>query len=113
MKRGIIAAVLITIVFACAFFGDKMLASKTEALIEAAHTVYENPNEYDGFKKLWDKNKTAYALLIDHEYFEDIGLNIDALGLIEQENFKTKCASIIAELEELKEHISFTSKSLF
>ncbi len=113
MKRGLAALIILVLVCTFSLMTSSIIASKAQALTELAEKVYNETEKAETLKEEWTKQSNWFTLFINHNHLEPIASKIEELKYVSDEDRLENCAQIIAELKEIKEHISLSLYNVF
>lgn len=113
MKRGIIAAVILTAITVFAVVVNITLTHRTDRLYSLAQAALQDKAALEALSKEWEKQVVYFEFFTDHNYFEHIDKHVRKLAYLDGELYTSACAETLIEFAALGEHLSFTPGNLF
>ncbi len=113
MKRGIIAAIILTAVTAFAVTVNITLTKKAEMLHSLAHSAVNDRAELETLCEEWEKQIIYFELFTDHGYFEPLDRKIKKLRYVDGKSYPLACAEAMLDIAAFKEHVSFSFRNIF
>ncbi len=113
MKRCIAAVVILVLVICASLTTAKIINTKADSMLELTRQVYSQNEGSEKLKDEWKKSSIWFSLLIDHGHLEPISAKISELEYLSEEDKQENCAQLLAQLQEIKEHIAFSLYTVF
>lgn len=113
MKRGIIAAVILSLVIITAVRVSISLEHKTDTLYALAQSALYDRTQIDKLNEEWSRQVVYFRLFIDHSSFEALEKKIKKLRYADDKNYTTICTELILDIDSFKETVSLSIHNIF
>ena len=113
MKRGIVAAIILTLIIAIAVTINVALVNKADRLYTLAQQATDSKSKLYTLDTEWKKQIIYFELFTDHGYFENIDKRIKKLTYLDGEAYRIACTETAVDFCTFKEHLAFSIGNIF